>query len=194
MCITTLIHQLYHNYNFTYSQTVQVTIHIENFLGNSGAANWQFLTIPNPDITAPVVAANPHGGTYNSAQTITLASTEPVTIYYTLDGSEPTLASPVYSAPIVLSTEGAKTLKFVGVDSANNYDQNRVEKYVLNFTAPIVTANPSGGSYFSSQQIVLSSNDPESTIFYTTNGLPPTTSSPIYTVPLSIYQGHRVNK
>lgn len=40
-------------------------------------------------------------GYYGSAQNITLSSTEPnSTIRYTTDGSEPTAASPVYSAPI----------------------------------------------------------------------------------------------
>jgi sugar lactone lactonase YvrE len=45
------------------------------------------------------------GGTYTGAQSIILKSTSPqATIFYTTDGSTPSLTSPVYSGPIALTT------------------------------------------------------------------------------------------
>ncbi|MDD3104378.1 MAG: SUMF1/EgtB/PvdO family nonheme iron enzyme [Candidatus Cloacimonetes bacterium] len=47
---------------------------------------------------------DPPGGTYLGSQTVTIAcETLGVTIYYTLDGSNPNSASPVYSSPITIS-------------------------------------------------------------------------------------------
>ena len=49
-------------------------------------------------------ALSPGGGTYTSAVTVTLSdSTAGATIYYTMDGSTPTTASPVYSGPIMVT-------------------------------------------------------------------------------------------
>jgi hypothetical protein len=54
-----------------------------------------------PDTIAPTLTVNPAGGIYVGTQSITLLSVgEAATIYYTLDGSEPTTNSPVYSAAI----------------------------------------------------------------------------------------------
>ena len=170
--------------DWNYSQEVNVASHIEDMIGNIGRDGYKFLIIPNPDHINPIVAASPHGGTYNSAQSITLASTEPCDIHYTLDGSQPILSSPIYSVAVPITQEGITTLKFFGIDSAGNYDQIRTEKYTLDLTAPITTANPAGGNYFSSREIVLLCNDPTATTYYTLNGLNPTTSSTVYSTPI----------
>ncbi|AIF82392.1 putative xylanase/chitin deacetylase [Candidatus Nitrososphaera evergladensis SR1] len=52
-------------------------------------------------------------------------------------------------------------------------------------TPPVVTATPPGGSYSSAQSVTLSANEPV-TIYYTTNDSTPTTSSPVYSSPISI--------
>ncbi len=71
------------------------------------------------DTTAPVTTISPTGGTYMSEQTITLtASEDAATIYYTTDGTVPTDASPVYSAPIELSADS--TVKCFSEDSVGN--------------------------------------------------------------------------
>ena len=70
------------------------------------------------DTVAPVVTASPPGGSYVSTQSVSLVSSEAGTIHYTLDGSTPDLASPVYSAPLAIS--GTTTLAYMAVDLAGN--------------------------------------------------------------------------
>jgi chitobiase/beta-hexosaminidase-like protein/fibronectin type III domain protein len=48
-------------------------------------------------------ALSPAAGTYSAGQTVTVSAAAGATIYYTLDGSQPTLSSAIYSSPIVLS-------------------------------------------------------------------------------------------
>src|SRR3990167_5830931 len=87
-----------------------------------GAGNWsgEYSDTIVLDTVLPVTAAAPAGGVYNVAQAVTLASVDEsqVTIYYTVDGTEPTTASPVYATPINIAS--TTTLKYFGVDSAEN--------------------------------------------------------------------------
>ncbi len=52
-------------------------------------------------------------------------------------------------------------------------------------TAPTTVASPSGGTYTSSQQVTLKANE-DATIYYTTNGSDPNTSSSEYSGPIPI--------
>jgi hypothetical protein len=174
------------NTNWNYGETVAINAQIKDKIGTIGNDNWVFLTIPNPDHTPPIVAASPHGGVFISAQTVTLSSTEPVTIYYTLDGTVPNLSSPVYAAPIPITNEGLTTLKFYGIDANNNYDVLHTEVYEIDTIAPVTHAEPAGGSYFGSQQVRLISNDSRATIYYTTNGTIPNIHSTVYTTPITL--------
>jgi len=71
------------------------------------------------DTTPPVVTSNLDAGSYEDAQIVILASDGQATIYYTLDGSEPTATpSNLYSGPIEI-TESA-ILRFMAVDAAGN--------------------------------------------------------------------------
>src|SRR5690606_35071942 len=51
---------------------------------------------------------------------------------------------------------------------------------------PTVTAIPPGGTYFSEQSVVLASDEPATTIYYTTDGSEPTTNSAVYNAPIVI--------
>src|SRR5690606_19894383 len=91
-------------------------------------------------------SATPKGGTYSSAQSVTLSANEPATIRYTTNGSNPTMSSPTYSTPINIGAN--TTLKFFGVDTAGNASTVVTETYVINIPDPapdLTSVTPSSG-------------------------------------------------
>jgi hypothetical protein len=148
--------------------------------GNLGPVFTQTYTI---DSSIPTVIASPAGGIYNTPQSVTLtASQAGSTIYYTTNGSTPTTSSTVYSKPISITTNS--TLKFFAVSAAKT-GPIATASYVLDTVAPVVTASPPGGTYTSVQLVTLTPSE-SSTIYYTTDGSNPTTSSTAYFTPISI--------
>ena len=81
--------------------------------------------------TAPTPTFNPAGGTYSSAQSVTLSDTlSGATIYYTTDGTTPTVSSTRYTAPIAVST--TKTIKAIAVASGYNNSAVASATYTIN--------------------------------------------------------------
>ncbi|SCM57972.1 putative protein {ECO:0000313/EMBL:BAM70137,1} [Methanothermobacter wolfeii] len=74
-------------------------------------------------------SASPASGTYLNNVTVTLTGPEGSTIYYTTDGSTPTVSSNKYTAPIVLSRSA--TLKFIAVANSASSAVSSVEYTVL---------------------------------------------------------------
>ena len=176
---------------YGYSQVVNVNSEIFDLLGESGRDSYSFVTVPDPDVKPPIVAASPHGALFNSSLSVTLSCDDPgATIFYTLNGTIPNLSSPVYSVPIPVSAEGKTTLKFLALDQTNNSSGTITEIYVLDTIAPVSIATPAAGSYFDSQQVVLTSNDPQAIIYYTINGSVPSTSSSVYSLPIKLRDNH----
>lgn len=139
------------------------------------------------DTTAPIVTPSVLGGTYSSAQTVTLSVNETATIYYTLDGSTPTESSPVYSTP--LSIPNTTTLKYFAKDSAGNSSAVQTQTYtitVADTTPPTLTITP-GGTFTDTQQVTMSTNE-TATIWYTLDDSDPKTSGTKiqYTAPLTL--------
>ena len=68
----------------------------------------------NPPVTVSTPTFSPAGGTYTSAQNVTIScSTSGATIYYTTNGSTPTASSTVYSSAISISE--TTTLKAIAI-------------------------------------------------------------------------------
>lgn len=70
------------------------------------------------DRVAPTVSANPLPGTYDEVIFVTLTPSEPGIIYYTVNGSEPTESSDVYTAPIQVLRD--TTIRCFAKDLAGN--------------------------------------------------------------------------
>ena len=135
------------------------------------------------DATKPTANATPKGGLYNSTQTVTLTTNKPGTIYYTTDGQDPTTDSAKYTAPITVNTK--TTLKYFAIDLNGNISQIYTEIYVIDTTTPRANATQRGGIYNSTQTVKLSM-DTAGTIYYTTDGTIPTTSSNRYSSPIVV--------
>jgi len=152
-------------------------------LANSGVSSATY-TIQNGAAAAPTF--NPAPGTYSSAQSVTISSTTSgASIYYTTDGSTPTTASTKYSAPVSITT--TTTLKAIAVATglANSPVTSGVYT-IQTATAAAPTFSPPAGTYSSAQSVTISSTTSGASIYYTTDGSAPTTSSTKYSAPVSI--------
>ncbi len=138
-----------------------------------------------PTQTATATPAfTPGAGTYNSVQSVTLTDAATgATIYYTTDGSTPTTASNVYSAPIaVTSSETINAFAVVsGAASAIV-----TEPYILALPTATPTFTPAAGMYGSAQNVTIGDTTPGATIYYTTDGSVPTTASKTYSAAIPV--------
>jgi len=92
-------------------------------------------TVEEGDNTGPTTTASPAGGTYITAQTVTLTCNDNSGVgcdktYYTIDGTDPTTGSIQYTAPLAISTD--TTLKFFSTDLNGENESIRTEIYTIN--------------------------------------------------------------
>lgn len=119
-----------------------------------GSATWGVFTVPTPNSTnnnalqyiryADKPDFNMNGGYFAAAQTITITTNDSnAVIRYTTDGSEPTNASTVYTAPVSIST--TKVLKAITYTTNQGVLPSFIEyqTYFINVshTLPIVSVS-----------------------------------------------------
>jgi uncharacterized protein (TIGR02145 family) len=77
------------------------------------------------------------GGTYTTAQSVTLATAAVASVYYTLDGSTPTAASTLYTTGESIVIDTNRTLKAIAI--ATGYSNSMVASavYVINYDATL---------------------------------------------------------
>ena len=106
-----------------------------------------FENVTPTDTTPPTIVAAPLGGSFATAQSVTLTATDNyfgTSIYFTTNGSTPTSASTRYTAPVSIAT--TTTLKFVAIDAAGNSSAIGAQTYA------IASVPPSGGALPASWQ------------------------------------------
>ncbi len=140
-------------------------------------------TPPSGNSPPPAPVITPASGTYTTAQSVTLTdAAQGAAIYYTLDGSTPSSASPTYSGPITVSS--SVTLKAVAVLAGLTSAISSCS-YVIN-GPPSPTFTPAPGNYATPQSVTLSDTDSKAAIYYTVDGSTPSASSHLYSAPLNI--------
>jgi hypothetical protein len=146
----------------------------------------------NPNALPPPAFSQPSGTYTNSSIRIT-DSDASATIYYTTDGSTPTLSSNKYTGPIALNSSGTITFNAVAVQSGYTTSPTSTVVYTIKPTLARPTFSPASGTYTSSQTVTIGGNLKYVTIYYTTDGSTPTTSSPVYTGPITVSSSETVN-
>ena len=106
-------------------------------------------------ISGMYAAASPRGGFYTGNKVISIYTPDPLTeVFYTTDGSTPTINSTSYTGPITINLDptalnSSTTLKYIVADEAGNVSQVFTEVYTINpgvTTPDLVAASDSGKS------------------------------------------------
>ncbi len=127
-------------------------------------------------------------GTFDREFDLELSAKNMGSIYYTLDGTDPTVNSEEYAAPIRIG-EGETTVRAVFVNIHGIPGPIREEKYDVSFAvpdAPIVT--PESGSYSLPEYISVDVPDGVNA-YYTTDGSEPDADSELYGKALTMKLG-----
>ena len=104
------------------------------FVGAAGELDvYGLLASSSPRLAAPTFA--PGSGSVTTAQSVTISANSGAKIYYTLDGSLPTLSSPVYTGPIVVSAP--TTINAIAVQSGFLTSPVATATYTIGSGAPI---------------------------------------------------------
>jgi PKD repeat protein/methionine-rich copper-binding protein CopC len=168
--------------------TYTVKLTASNEKGSNSVIKTDYITVTTPpdDTESPTVTANPTGGYFTDAPQVTLTATDNFdnrpAIYYTTNGTDPTTESTRYTGPLTLSN--TTILKFIAADRSGNISPVQTETYtVADTTAPVIDATQD----WTTVTLTATDNaDPNPTIYYTTDGTEPTTSSTPYSGPFTI--------
>lgn len=115
----------------------------------------------------PTVSVNPVGGTYSSAQTVTLTTTDPdstAITYYTRDGSDPQFSATRISYTTPIQILASTVLRYIAVDPNNNWSPNYTQIYTINIStasvsiAQLKTAASYVKSYYETHSKTLPAN------------------------------------
>lgn len=130
---------------------------------------------------------NPPAGTYTTAQNVAISCATPeAVIRFTTNGTEPTEASPAYTAPIAIPLETTLTLKAKGFKTGWTPSPTATASYFITGTVATPAFNPVAGTYTTSQLVMLSCATQDAVIRYTTDATDPTEASPVYSTPITI--------
>ncbi|OHD74000.1 MAG: hypothetical protein A2355_16230, partial [Spirochaetes bacterium RIFOXYB1_FULL_32_8] len=126
------------------------------------------------------------GGSFTSEQYVTLNHTMPdASIRYTLSGENPTINSPLYTAPVLVKK--SSTLKAVAFHTEWLESLVSEQNYVIAGTVSPPEFSLTDG-YISNEAyyVSISSPTPDVKIYYTTDNTEPNVNSTLYTIPLKI--------
>lgn len=174
--------------------TVSKTTTIKAFARNekyNGWSNSEIVTaIYTKKGTTLAPEFTPAQGTYSETQNVSFnCSSEGATIYYTTDGSTPTTSCTVYNGPITVSKN--TTIKAIACCESMANSAVSTATYKITKTVAKPTFTPEPGNYNDEQKVSINCITGDVTIYYTTNGSTPTTSSNVYNGPITIEPNER---
>jgi subtilase family serine protease len=140
----------------------------------------------------PTPVISPNGGTFPSAQSVTITDTNSsASIYYTTDGTAPTTNSTLYTGAITVSS--SETINAIAVAAGYTNSATASAVFTIYSLVPTPVISPSGGTFTSVQSVKITDTLTSATIYYTTDGSTPTTSSPVYSSAILVSQSETVS-
>lgn len=154
-----------------------------------GSTQVEYLPGTDDQIKIATPSISPGGGIYNSDQSVNIScSTGGVTIYYTIDGSDPDESSMLYTGPISVVGHGTNlTIKAIAFRDGMAESDLEIINYSINYdqvSTPVMSV--AGGTYNSDQNVNINCATVGATIYYTTDGSDPDGGSAVYSGPISV--------
>ena len=146
-------------------QTLNVTFTPTDSTDYATATKSVVLTV---NLSTPKIS--PAGGSYTSAQTVTITDSPGAAIYYTTDGSTPTTGSILYQSSVSVSQ--SMTIKAIAVESGLANSTAVTATYSLKVPTPVI-GPPASGAYTVVKSVPLSDSNSSAVIWYTTDGTTP---------------------
>ena len=137
---------------------------------------------PSSTITNPIDGQRIHGTTYTITGTSSDSSSGIAKVEVSINGGAWQLATGTTSWSYVwtLPADGSYSITAKSTDNAGNLETyGSGVSVIVDTVSPTTTASPPGGTYYGARIVTLTANE-SATIYYTTDGSIPTTSSPIY--------------
>lgn len=145
------------------------------------------VSLPVGSVAEP--AFTPEAGTFSSSVDVAITcATAGATIRYTIDGTDPTEASAVYSTAIHVVSD--TTLKARAFKTGLTASPIHAGAYRMSDSESGTVAEPSfapgGGSFDKATDVTVACSTPGAAIRYTTDGTEPTESSSLYSAAIHI--------
>lgn len=155
--------------------------------------------VTNPDILSlfsdyivndPTFSKEP--GTYGEYMEVSINSDAGHQIFYTTDGSDPTIYGRIYKEPISLGSMGTYTIRAVCVNAKKLYSEIVKAEYVIDIPAPSMPeVFPNGGTF--EEETLVAINVPKGcTAYYTWDGTIPNTTSAKYKEEMPVPEGNNI--
>ncbi|MDR2862906.1 MAG: immunoglobulin domain-containing protein, partial [Puniceicoccales bacterium] len=154
------------------------------------ALAWNLTPLEPAEASVAAPAISPNGGTFTNSVTVTIGTTPGATTRYTLDESEVSASSPVYTTPFTLTasaTVKARNYRDAdGVASAQVSAIFEVRRDIV--PAPVATPaiKPNGGQFTGAVTVSITNSDSDVLTRYTLDNADVTASSSTYTAPFTL--------
>ena len=169
------------------AMTIKAMAAKSGYYSNSSVATAVF-TIKAAAVAVSTPVFSIAGGEVEEGTKVTIScATSGATVYYTTDGTTPTTSSAVYSGAITVNK--AMTIKAMAAKSGNYLNSSVVTaSYTIKAREVVATPviNPAGGEVEAGAGVTISCATSGATIYYTTDGTTPTTSSTVYSSAIAV--------
>ena len=155
----------------------------QNRFLNGGDESFSPAPAPSPSVGAPTISGTTP---FEETTSVTISAAQGAEIRYSTDGSKPTAASTLYSGAITLSaTTTVKAIAIVdGVSSS--VTTKTFTKQTPGPTPSVAAPTLNGTTPFSESTTVTMGAESGAQIRYTTDGSDPTSSSTLYSSPITL--------